>query len=247
MLRKILFAMLAVVAFSAVASTGAYAEETLLAEWLEDGASLVSKEPVTVTTNLTLRDKETIAGSAALLCRLVMDGTVGPNGEGEITEILNAKNEAVSVGGLSGLALLGTGAASGEGSECVSVETCAAGTAASNTLVWFIGLQWRFFVYLHVAISRYLWTFFAAGAGNISIELLCLVLGINTEDTCASPGNRLEFETLNDPEMAALPAGPGGAPLMKCTQSSNKESGEVVVDELSEILLTNGKLLSVSE
>jgi hypothetical protein len=247
MARKIIFTMLAAFAFSALVASSAFAEETLLGAWLiGTGTELTTALTVEVTGALTLRDKETIAGAAALLCKAIVDGTVESNGEGADTEILNANKE--KVGELGGLALLGTGAASGEGSECVSVETCATGTAASPIEVWPIGLPWLQVLLLDAIPNLFLILLYSINAtfGNIGFELLCLVLGINTEDTCVSPGNAFDVEASNDPENVAILAGVGTTPNAKCSQSGNKESGEIIADELTELRLTSGELLSIS-
>jgi hypothetical protein len=247
MARKIIFTMLAAFAFSALVASSAFAEETLKAAWLiGTGTELTTSLTTEVTGALLLKDKETIAGSAAVLCKATADGSVEANGEGETKEILNANKEAVAE--LGGLALLGTGAATGEGSECVSVETCAAGTAASPIEVWPVGLPWLILVFLDAILNKFLVLIFSMNTTvkNIGYELLCLVLGINTEDTCVSPANDFEFEVANDPENVAILAGVGTTPNAMCSQSGNKQTGENIADELTEIKLTSGELLSVS-
>lgn len=243
MVRKIVFAMLAVFALSAIVSASAFAEETLLAEWLVKGAAIPAGTTFNTETKgaIELRDTKTFAGSAAVLCTATADGTVGPNGEDEVTAILNANGEPVAA--LPGLALLGTDALSGEGSECLDVSVCALGSTTSPIEVWPIGLPWLSLLFLDQVLNKFLELLWSP-SGTIGYQLLCLVLGLNTEDTCTAPANDFEFEVANDPENAAILAGTK-TNLALCTQSG-EETGENTADALTEIKLTNLELLSVS-
>jgi hypothetical protein len=241
-MRKFLFATLAICVFTGLFAVAALAEETLLAVWLTQGQPVVTLSSTTTTGRFTLEDTKTIAGAAAVLCAVTEDGSVGPNGEGEITEILNVSAEPV--GELGGLALLGTGAASGVGSECKTVKTCAEGTAASPIEVWPVSDVLHIIVFLDfLGIIRRLEFSLKETLGY---ELLCLVLGINTEDTCTSAANKFTVEVINDPENVAIPAGAEEKPLALCSQSG-EETGKIIADELTPILLLEGSLSTASE
>ena len=237
LIRKLIYVLLAVFAFCALMVSAASAEITLLAEWLLNGNPILILTSTEVKGALTLRDSKTIAGSAAVLCKATADGSVGPNGEDETTEILNALGVAVAA--LGGLALLGTGAATGEGSECVTVETCAAGTAASPIEVNPIGLPWLTLLFLDQGTGEFLNLIYTEiettiGAEKglfVGYELLCLVLNLNTEDTCYA--EKFEIPVINDPENAAIAAGVETTPLALCTQSNKEESGHNISDELA--------------
>jgi len=240
-IRTVVFAMLAVFAFGALMAATASAETTLLAECLLTGAGVTELVSTTTSGSLLLSDTKTIAGEAGVLCAAVVDGSVGPNGEDESTEILNAAGLAVAA--LGGLALLGTGAASGEGSECVTVKACAAGTAASPIEVWPIGLPWHTTLFL-MENGEFLDLVTGTG-GTIGYELLCLVLGLNTEDTCSSAD--FEVQVVNDATTgdASIPALAETNPAL-CTQS-NEETGLNIADATTPILPLTGLLTVSSE
>ena len=80
-------AMVAMLAFGAFAAMSASAETTLLAEWLVNGAAITTLTSVETTGSVELINK-TFLGTAKVLCEGAFDGSVGPNGEGEITEAL---------------------------------------------------------------------------------------------------------------------------------------------------------------
>jgi hypothetical protein len=242
-IQTIVLASLAVCVIGALMASTASAETTLLAEWLLTGAAITELISTTTTGGLTMEDTKTIAGAAAFLCEATVDGSVGPNGEGESTEILNAAGVAVTALA-GGLALLGTGAASGEGSECKTVKTCAAGTAASPIEVWPIGLPWHTTLFL-MENGEFLDLVEGTG-GSIGYELLCLVLGLNTEDTCTSAD--FEFPVVNDATTgdASIPAGAESTPPALCTQS-NEETGLNIADAVTPILPLTGLLTVSSE
>jgi hypothetical protein len=81
--------------------------------------------------------------------------------------------------------------------------------------------------------------------GTIGYELLCLVLGINTEDTCTSAD--FEVQVVNDATTgdASIPALAGTNPAL-CTQS-NEETGLNVADAVTPILPLTGLLTVSSE
>ena len=234
--------MLAVFAFGALFAATASAETTLLALWLWNN------EPVTelISTHnfgeLLLEDTETIAGVAAVICHAEVHGSVGVSGEDETTEILNADEE--EVGALGHAALLGTGAASGLGSECKRETACAEGTATSPIEVNPLGLPWHTLLYLKEDGT---FLDLITGTGEIGYELLCLILGINAEDKCTSAENDFSVEIINDPEDAAIPANVFTEPKAVCTQSGGKATGNNESVALSTIEPLSGLLAVSSE
>ena len=82
-------ALLALFALSAIMAVSASAVVTLLAEWLDSGAKITVLTPVTTEGELLLEDtKVLIVGKVAVKCMGKLIGSVGPNGEDEVTEVL---------------------------------------------------------------------------------------------------------------------------------------------------------------
>jgi len=127
-------ALLAIFAFSVVATATASAELFLLAEWLYNGAIIPSELLVESSGELLLEDnKVPILGKAMVLCSGILDGFVGPGSADLITELLNLGKEPISKVGLSGLALEG----------CTNQENC------PEPLVWAVNLPWETELELH--------------------------------------------------------------------------------------------------
>jgi hypothetical protein len=221
--------ILATTAFVAVMVSSAFGETMLLAEWLANGAEITANLSITVTGALLLEDTETIAGKAAVLCEGIAIGSIGANGKGEITEIQNLSKEKIGV--LGGL-----------GVKCVAETGCAAATEASPIEVWPVGLPWKTELFL-MENGTFL---FLVSATEVGYELLCLVLGINTENTCKASDGEIEVANDADTGDAAIPAGALVSPQFNCTQSGGKATGVFVSDELASILLTSGELSTVS-
>lgn len=211
------------------------------AGWFADGSEIT--EPLSTETEAesTFEDTETIVGAVSILCKFVLDGTVGSGELDETKEVLNLAKE--KVGELGGLALLGTGATSGEGSECKTVKICAEGTSASPIELWPRNLPWLTELEGMESEPSMLDKVFGTGAGKEpGWEILCLILGINTEDTCEGRTSAEITGTSGGPNLLELLN--SGAPInsekLLCTQS-NKETGAVVSE--GTILLTSGKVL----
>jgi hypothetical protein len=81
-------------ASSVIATAVASAETTLLAEWLDGGASITALASTETTEILSLNDT---SNGSVVFCELVLEGSVGPNGEGEITELLTTGGVAVTL------------------------------------------------------------------------------------------------------------------------------------------------------
>jgi hypothetical protein len=234
-LQIVLLALFAVSAFGAVIAASASAEETLLAEWLANGVGVTTLLPVEISGAITLKDNNSLAGDAAVLCEGILKGSVGPNGEDEITEVLTLGGGPV--GELP----------TGPSLKCSTVKTCAAASAESPIEVWPVGLPILTLLFLDAVANLFLILAFSHAAGvPFGYELLCLVLGINAEDTCTSEDS--EIEVVNDPDTldAAIPAGATFVPFAKCSQKGGL-SGENIADELASILDTDGvTLITVS-
>lgn len=110
-------AIVAVLAFGAIAVASASAAVTfLLADWLLNGAVTTTKVPTSATGEILLEDRNALKlGIAAkVLCSGILDGTVGPESEDEITEVLSLTGESISLTALSGTFIACTGDASCE-------------------------------------------------------------------------------------------------------------------------------------
>lgn len=204
----------------------AAAEITLLAEWLANGAPILTTLSAEGSGSVTLEDIKTVVGRVADLCSGILVGTIGPDGKGEITEELNLSREKISE--LGGLALL-----------CTSVAGCAEATEASPIEDWPGKLPWPTLLYLKENGE------FAVTIFSGETEVLCLVLGVNSEDRCTAA--TVTFKLENSPETgdATLPRNESGVPAEDCSLGG-PESGIITTDESSPILLSGGGLLTMS-
>lgn len=219
--------------FSAVVVNSASAEVTLLALWLVGGAE-ATVQSSTTEGELLLEDTETIAGKAAMICTGILDGTIGPDGESAITEILNLKGGKIELGLL---ALLGTGA----GSDCRTETGCAEGTAASPIEIYPLGLPWKDLLFL-MENGQILDLFFAT---EIGYEILCLILGINAEDRCSASDEEILVENNATTGDAFTPVKSKVTPNVTCTQSGGKATG-IEETETESIMTASGGLVTVS-
>jgi hypothetical protein len=173
-------ALVAMLAFSAFAAVSASAEITLLAEWLINGVGVVTLTSIETKGSLELEDTGTAFGAASALCpdtgEGAFDGTVGPNGEDEITEVLTAAG--VAVGTDVGGTLTGTGM------RCLGVKICA---AEADAEVFIANLPWHTLLFL-MESGAMLDRIFGSGAGKEpGYELVCLVGGLVITDLCEGP------------------------------------------------------------
>jgi hypothetical protein len=242
-LYRVILALFAVSALSAVVVTSASAETTLGAEWLANG-NAIATPLATVSAGQFLMEDNGASGEPSMLCSAILVGTVGANGTDEVTEILNLKEEAISLTPLTGLALVGTGT----GTDCVTEKVCAEGTAASPIEVWPVGLGVRWETLLFTMENGEILDLVNGNGGGTStfgFELLCLTGGLDIVDTCTSTDSEILVE--NDPEGgdAALLPGTHFEPLLTCTLSGNKATAIFEPKELVEIRLVSGELLTV--
>jgi hypothetical protein len=236
-LQAVMLALVAAFVFSALLAEVASAETTLLAEWLANGAEITTNLNSQTSGSLLLEDTSTIAGSSAVKCSAILDGTIGANGADEITKVLNLKGE--EIGALGGLALLGEGA----GTDCQTVTGCAEGSAASPIEVWPVGLPWKTELFL-MENGEFL---DLVSATEVGYEILCLIFSLNAEDKCTATDGEVLIQ--NDPVTgdADTPVNSVVTPNAFCTQSSNKQTGVNETTEVaSTMTLESGELLTVS-
>jgi hypothetical protein len=162
-LQVVLLALVAVFAFSAVLSASAMAETTLLAEWLKAATPVAANLAAETTGSLTLVH----LNLAQTTCTGIFDGTVGADGVGQITEVLNAAKVKVRS------TLTGTG----EILSCTNVENCGSGEVVP------VNLPWNTILYL-MENGSFLNLIFSSGAGAPGYEVSCTVLGIKVEEKC---------------------------------------------------------------
>jgi hypothetical protein len=236
-IQSVILASLTVLTFGAGFVASASAETTKVHNWLEGASKTVITEsqPSETVGALLLEDAETIAGKASVVCRMILSGTVGAEGKGEITIVLNFEREIVSSAPLTEMALLGTGS---KLPDCETEATCAEGTGASPIEVWPVGLPWSSLLFLMENGET------LNLVEKVGYELLCLVLGINVVDECASVDGEV-LVVNNASGDASTPAKSAVSPEASCTQSGEKDTGvtETVGETLIE--LEFGELLSI--
>jgi hypothetical protein len=99
----------------------------LLWRWRQNGAEITTLLSSETVGELKLTaEGEPIIGTVEVTCSGILDGTVSPGGEDEVTELLSLSGEAISLTGLSGTAL-----------SCTNTSKCA------TPLVWAIGLPYK--------------------------------------------------------------------------------------------------------
>ncbi len=168
------FPRLGLVLIAAVAigmATASAASATSVA-WLVNGEAVASALAVEASEELLLEDnKVPLVGKVAILCSSIMDGVVGPGGEGELQELLNLSKTAISLVALSGTAL-----------SCTNETDC------ESSKVWAVHLPWVTSLELVEELSY-------RGFANISDKgtggspgwyVECTVLGIKESDECVA-------------------------------------------------------------
>lgn len=218
-------AIIVVAAFSALSTASVSATQ-----WLINGLPLAELTSVDTEGELELTDLKTIAGAATVKCSSIYDGSVGPAGEDEITEVLTLEGGSVSSTPLSGTPLL-----------CTGVKACS--TTANEVEVWPLNLPWLTQLELVGTVFKdHLFT--TAGETNSELQpgyelANCLVLGVNTTDDCKG----LSFVALTN-EGSNVDALFEKEPLESC-ELGGVSSAEV--KGLGTILTLSGLPLAVSE
>jgi hypothetical protein len=162
-------ALLAVFAFSAVVSSSALAETTLLAEWLVNGAAFSGTLATTYEGTWLLEDTKAFGTKIAGECMVLFDGTVGPSGEDLTSMVLN----------LAGTKLIGvklTGESLEGEVDCKADAGC---QENKDIKVWLTRESFPTLMFLMES-----GTFLDAFLGTPGYEVECLVLGIADSDEC---------------------------------------------------------------
>lgn len=174
-------ALVAVCAFGVLSAAGASALTFLLAEWLASGVGITATLLAEIVGELAFT--ETLDGiKINVLCSRILDGFIGPDGAGEITEALSLSGIAVSLTGLSGTAL-----------ACTNSENC------GEPLFWDLELPW---LSLLVLMEDGTETFFAdliineTSGDKVGYEVECMSLGLS--DTCSVTEAAYKVENITE-------------------------------------------------
>ena len=153
-------------AISTAATTIALAETTLLAEWLNNGAVIISNLATKSEGEITLEDTKLGLG---VLCSYIFVGTVGADGADAVTEVLSLAGAAVSL-----TAML----------KCETHKFCESGADINVTPE---NLPWNTRLVL-MENGEFLDVFF-----NIGYFTECLVFGVKVSETCetAQTGDKI--------------------------------------------------------
>jgi hypothetical protein len=222
-------ALLAVFAFSAILAVSASAAETLLAEWLINGASVTTLTSVTTEGKLLLEDEKVpIAGKVSVVCEGILDGSVGANGEDEITEVLNLEGKKVE--------------SEATALSCPLQEAC-----EEAGKVWPAGLPWHtLLILVEEEIEAKLVVSFKdlIQQSTAGYNVLCKVFGIAQEDKCVALGNSggKVSNGATDVLLTAETIAPNG----NCSLGGNGSGKIQVVEGLIFPLMTS-ETLTVSE
>jgi hypothetical protein len=160
--------LVAMIALGAVIAVSASAETTLLAEWLINGAAVTTLMSFIVTTKLLLED---LATKEDVRCiTIIEEGSMGPNGEKEITENLTSGEVAIT---LAAPMLCKSGG----------------GCEASTTDVEYSpeSLPWHGLLFLSESGT------FLELVGKATYVVSCLVLDIKVTDECTSTNGTSEL------------------------------------------------------
>jgi hypothetical protein len=155
-----LLALVAVVAFGAIVAS-ASAETTLLAEWLVNGQGFLALTSAEYIVVLGLEDNKT---GVLVLCSVKEDGSIGPSGESEGTEILTPGGGAITLAAQ----LL-----------CINDKNCEKPEFSP------LGLPWHGLIFL-MESTAYLYEI------KMSYELTCTTLGVKATDTCTFENSTVE-------------------------------------------------------
>jgi hypothetical protein len=179
-------AMFAVFAFGAIAASSAFAED----RWLIDEVGVTTLTSVQTSGELLLIDLKTPIGVSEVQCSGILDGTVGPAGEDEITEVLtlaglpyphdNANNEL-----------------EGEGVPCTGILNC------GEPLVWVYGLPWL--TQLELVGSTFVDDFTSDNAMKLlGYEVECMTTIFKPVDLCEQELFSSTLENMVAPESDVL-------------------------------------------
>jgi hypothetical protein len=197
------------------------------AEWFMGGSPIAEGHQATETQEEVALEDSGALVKVAILCKFILEGNVGPNDQGEITEVLNTSGEKIGTN-LSGNALL-----------CSSLSACEGST---DIEIWPDNLPWLTELELMESAPHILNRLFGGGAGKEpGWEAKCLVFGLTFEDLCEG-GTSSTAETTSEKFVLEIfnPAAPISSQNSTCTQGgegAGKVTGEGLIS-----LTNNGKL-----
>jgi hypothetical protein len=230
--QVILVALVAVFALSAVAASEASAEVSLLAEWLIGGGPATVLHAVMGTGTILLTDTGTLFGSATVSCASeVAHGTIGPDGTGEVTSVLNSAGKFIEAE-LKGEAML-----------CEGTKTCE--KDASETEAWPLKLPVLALLFL-LEGGGFTVLGDTPGTKGVGWEVKCLVLGSLIEDTCSA--EVVQGTVINNAGKTGVEATGISEPGESCTEgTSSSGHAEAVVGNLGSLEGSSEKLTVSSE
>jgi hypothetical protein len=227
--------LIAIVGFSlfmigVVAASAASAEVTLLAEWLVGGKPISTSVAVKSTGTVDFTDSNTLFGSATVACSGDTGlGTIGPDGTGEVTSILNSAGHPIEA------------ELKGEGGLCEGIKTCE--KDATETEGWPLKLPVLGLLFL-LESGNFTVLGYTPGSKGVGAEFKCLVLGTLIEDTCSTEDS--QGTVINNSGKTGVEATGKSEPGLSCTEgTSTSGSAEAVLGNLSS-LETGTEKLSVS-
>lgn len=153
-----------------VLSPSAFALTFVLGEWLKNGAAITKAESAVVEGEFRF---ENVLNLAAILCSILLEGSVSPDGEGEMTKAFTLTGGEVKE-------LDATGATSGL--ACIGIEghTCEAGSSA-----WPVHLPFKSLLDLDATEAEWFLRPMTNGAGLLpAFFILCKVFGADVEELC---------------------------------------------------------------
>jgi hypothetical protein len=219
--------------FSMISVASAFAESPL---WLVKNVEVAANTGViTVTPALLLSDlKVPLVGETQISCEVTFDGTIGTEGKGEITALLNALQETVSKVQLTEKvgepALL-----------CSGVKGC-----EGNASVWPVDLPWT--TQLELFAGTLIDNIKTVGAKEVGFEIECSLFGVKETDECLEGLIAPVLEnmlTVGPPEENDLLSIIKEANAFLCT-ISNERSGDAEAETVTAIAAKPTELLVVS-
>jgi hypothetical protein len=218
----VLLALFAVFAFSATVAGSASAETTLLAEWLFNGAAITALLPVETTGEVLLVTLVLGVEAVDIHCSGIFDGSVGPNGEDEITKLLNLEKEEIG-SELVGLSLSCTVEKAISGSKCNVSELAE---------LWADGLPWHSNLFL-MESGVFL---DSIGTSNSGYHVFCPMGGAEktagAENLCVGSASTTMTNGATDVTGEFLE--PTAAEEAKCTTGSGMITGTGLTSDTSE-------------
>jgi hypothetical protein len=214
-------ALFAVFAFSAVIASAAFAEESLPAVWLLNGAAVTAATATKSTGTLLLEDTATIAGKVAVTCAGTLDGTVNTAGKDTVTALLNASGVEVTLAAKNFL-------------TCTNQTNC-----GGTPEVYAEGFPWGTQLDLLEPSGKFQDLLTTTAVYDVT----CTILGIKVTDECTAPiGTSTSVE--NGAADVVLTAGAIAEPHASCTAGSSTSG---VIQTVEALTATETGTLQASE